>query len=67
MKTAEKDKLDQIVDAVHKNKKRIRFWALPDRELAWKVAFDSGVDLINTDKLKALREFLVKQRQPRER
>lgn len=55
----EREKLKAMVEKIHQQQKRIRFWALPDRPAAWQVAFESGVDLINTDRLKALREFLI--------
>jgi len=64
MTDKEKNKLDRIVDNVHEQGKRIRFWALPDRPQGWQVALDAQVDLINTDKLKALRTFLLQQQIP---
>lgn len=59
MNSAEKSRLDEIVKQVHQQNKRLRFWALPDRQGGWEVAFESGVDLINTDKLEELRKFLM--------
>ena len=62
IKKEERLKLNSIIEKVHKQKKRIRFWALPDRKNAWRVAFESGVDLINTDKLAELRQFLISRK-----
>ena len=43
--------LDEIITAVHLEKKYIRFWATPDNKNAWAVLEHAGVDLINTDKI----------------
>ena len=43
--------LDEIITAVHLEKKHIRFWATPDNKNAWAVLEHAGVDLINTDKI----------------
>lgn len=61
MNDTESAKLKSIVEKIHSQGKLLRFWALPDREGAWSVAFDSKVDLINTDKLAELKTFLVKK------
>ena len=61
MKADEEKKLLSIVQKVHQQEKRIRFWALPDRKKGWQTAWDAGVDLINTDKLESLRKFLLEQ------
>lgn len=53
-------RLIATVNRAHEQGKRIRFWALPDRPEAWSVAYRAGVDLVNTDKLPALRDFLLK-------
>jgi len=58
MNDTESAKLKSIVEKTHSQGKLLRFWALPDREGAWSVAFDSKVDLINTDKLAELKAFL---------
>jgi hypothetical protein len=57
---AELEKLQQLVEQVHQRKRRIRFWATPDTEAAWRVLHQAGVDLINTDDLKGLSQFLQK-------
>ncbi|MGB7345170.1 MAG: phosphatidylinositol-specific phospholipase C/glycerophosphodiester phosphodiesterase family protein [Pirellulaceae bacterium] len=51
-------KLKQIIDQVHAQERRIRFWATPDRPAVWRALNEAGVDLINTDKLAELATFL---------
>lgn len=55
---AERLKLERLVRDVHDQGRRIRFWATPDTPAAWRVLHDAGVDLINTDNLAGLSEFL---------
>jgi hypothetical protein len=64
MSETEKIKLRQLVERAHAQGKRIRFWAVPDREAGWKELLDAGVDLINTDKLAELEKFLRAQAAP---
>ena len=47
-----------LADQVHAEGKLLRLWAIPDNPGCWKELMDSGVDLINTDRLQALSEFL---------
>ena len=54
----ELQKVRDLANRVHKENKRLRLWAIPDREEAWQVLMDAGVDLINTDRLDALNQFL---------
>lgn len=63
MPILEQKKLEQILKDVHSQGKIIRFWALPDRPTVWKLAFESGIDLINTDKLDELSSFLSNREQ----
>lgn len=53
------DKLAALASKVHAENKRLRLWAIPDNENAWNVLLNAGVDLINTDRLKALNSFLT--------
>jgi hypothetical protein len=55
---SEKQRLVQIVTQTHAKGRRLRFWAVPDKLPVWKVLHECGVDLINTDDLNGLREFL---------
>jgi len=54
-------KLHEIVEKAHKQGRLVRFWAAPDKLLSWKTQRDAGVDLINTDDLKGVQEFLNSQ------
>lgn len=59
-------RLKQYVQQAHQNGQLIRFWATPDapgpeREAIWKVLMEVGVDLINTDDLEGLSEFLKRK------
>ena len=51
-------KLKNFVARTHREKRLLRFWAVPDNEACWRVLYETGVDLINTDKLNALSTFL---------
>ena len=57
----ERDKLHHIVKQAHSAGRRMRFWAAPDQPSAWGELHAAGVDLINTDDLDGLAEFLSKQ------
>jgi len=46
------------IDSVHNAGKPIRFWAAPDNIEAWKQQEKLGVDLIGTDKIAELANFL---------
>ncbi len=54
----EREKLRAYVARAHADRYRLRFWATPDTTAAWKELGDAGVDLVNTDDLKGLAEFL---------
>jgi hypothetical protein len=57
----EKKRLVNYVTMAHKNGDQVRLWASPDNKAVWKEILACGVDLINTDKLVALKNFLVSQ------
>ena len=54
----ELQKLQKIVRRAHEQNRRVRFWGAPDSVAFWRVLREAGVDLINTDDLKGLQEFL---------
>lgn len=60
MPAEERKKLADHVVKAHAQKRKVRFWATPDRAEAWAVQREAGVDFINTDKLAELRGFLIK-------
>lgn len=58
MPAEERSKLRGFVKAAHSKKRRLRFWATPERAAFWKVLIEEGVDLIGTDKSSELASFL---------
>jgi hypothetical protein len=56
----EREKLCSIVSRAHERRRRVRFWAIPDKMTVWQELRAAGVDLINTDDLGGLAEFLAK-------
>lgn len=59
MPSDELTELTKIVLQAHAEGYRIRFWATPQREASWRAQQEAGVDLINVDNLKGLRDFLL--------
>jgi len=51
-------KLHRLVRQIHEEGRRIRFWASPDTPAMWKELNAAEADLINTDDLPGLSEFL---------
>jgi hypothetical protein len=55
--------LENIVAQVHSEEKILRFWNLPqDTPSVWGPLYDAGVDLINTDDLTGLSEYVQSQK-----
>lgn len=56
----EKDKkaLSRVIDQVHKQDKKIRFWATPDNINTWKTMMNLKVDYLNTDKVVQMGDYL---------
>ncbi len=64
MSIEERQKLEKIVETAHKKGQRVRFWATPDRpsqarQTLWRELLSNGVDLLNTDDLQGLQQFLL--------
>jgi len=64
MPEKERAQLRSYVDQAHEKGRLIRFWATPDapgeeREAVWRELLGAGVDLLNTDDLVGLREFML--------
>jgi len=57
----DKKKLRHIIDSIHTAGKPIRFWAAPDTKTSWKWQIKLHADLIGTDKINELREYLRKK------
>jgi glycerophosphoryl diester phosphodiesterase len=58
MPDAEKQKLADIVKRAHEQGRRVRFWGAPDNRDFWQMLRAAHVDLINTDDLAGLQQFL---------
>lgn len=60
----EREKLRSIVEIAHANGQRVRFWATPEerpeRKAVWEELLAANVDYINTDHLRALERFLLR-------
>lgn len=54
----QREKLRAMADRVHRAGARFRLWAIPDNKASWAEMHDAGVDLINTDHLPELANFL---------
>lgn len=63
MPEAERAKLREFVGKAHDRGRLVRFWSTAENPLVWKELRSAGVDLINTDKLSELRQFLLKESQ----
>lgn len=60
----EQRKLKDIVATAHDKGRLVRFWATPDqrsaaRDALWQELLSAGVNLLNTDDLEGLQEFLL--------
>jgi glycerophosphoryl diester phosphodiesterase len=60
MPEEERKKLSEHVAKAHKQGRKVRFWATPEKPAVWKELRAAGCDFINTDKLDDLRQFLLK-------
>lgn len=64
MPAEERQKLKKIVETAHRKGQLVRFWATPDkpspaRQTLWLELLSNGVDLLNTDDLQGLQQFLL--------
>jgi len=50
--------LRRVVERAHALERRIRIYGVPERPEAWEAAVASGADLVGTDRIEALGEFL---------
>ncbi|QKJ31015.1 hypothetical protein HQ865_15050 [Mucilaginibacter mali] len=60
----ERIKLTNFTAQAHLLGAKVRLWGSPDNEKVWQQLLQCGVDLINTDKLTRLRNFLTKEGAP---
>jgi hypothetical protein len=61
MPEEERTKLRAFVARAHRHGRLVRFWATPELPDFWKELRADGVDLLNTDKLPELRQFLLEE------
>lgn len=54
----EREKIQAVIQQVHSQGKKVRFWATPDNINSWKTLMNLGVDYINTDHLASIGRFL---------
>jgi len=52
------EKIASLAQRVHSEGKMFRLWAIPDNPKAWQQLRAAGVDLLNTDRLAEMRNFL---------
>jgi len=57
----ERANLRSMVQRAHAQGRRLRLWAAPDNVNGWRELRDAGVDLLNTDRLAEMEEFLRKR------
>jgi hypothetical protein len=55
----EREKLCRYVKFAHQYGLKVRLWASPERQVVWDELLKCGVDLINTNKLTELKDFLI--------
>lgn len=55
----ERERLEDLVNRAHLSGAKVRLWDSPDNVLVWNFLRDCGVDLINTDKLQALKHYFI--------
>ncbi len=58
---SERQKLNDLVQRTHEKGCKLRFWGLPFPARMWPVLYESGVDLLNADRIDLLRDFLLAQ------
>ncbi|MGZ3813601.1 MAG: phosphatidylinositol-specific phospholipase C/glycerophosphodiester phosphodiesterase family protein [Mucilaginibacter sp.] len=56
--SAEKNKLCAYVVMAHRMGTKVRLWASPEKKAVWDTLLQCGVDLINTDQLVTLKNYL---------
>jgi len=54
----QRQRLCNFVAMAHRMGSKVRLWASPENKVVWNELLSCGVDLINTDKLSSLRDYL---------
>ncbi|MAI85710.1 MAG: hypothetical protein CMF99_00765 [Candidatus Marinimicrobia bacterium] len=55
----EEEHLLELIKKVHSERKMIRFWGSPDNIKSWELLYLNDVDLINTDKVAELYNYII--------
>jgi len=61
MPESEREHLRDLVNKARRRGLRLRFWGAPDTPAVWSELMSAHVDLINTDRLKEFRDFVIKR------
>jgi alkaline phosphatase len=56
---AERDQMQQWIDSVHHDGKKVRFWGVADNVNAWKTQMNMGADYLGTDLVEDMGKFLT--------
>jgi len=59
MPVAERKRLLYYVQQAHQQGRKVRLWASPENKAVWNELLNCDVDLINTDEITALHDFLI--------
>lgn len=65
MPEMQKERLCRFIQAAHQNDEKVRLYASPENAKVWDTLLSCGVDLINTDKIVKLKNFLLSRETPR--
>lgn len=58
MKPEEKMKIQELINASHRIRKPIRFWATTDTEAVWEMLLKMNADIINTDEVSSVSGYI---------
>lgn len=61
MPDLDRQRLEYYVTRAHNKGRKVRLWGSPENKIVWAELLKCNVDLINTDKLSALRSFLISE------
>jgi alkaline phosphatase len=62
----DKNRIDSLIKVVHSLEKKIRFWSTPDFENGWKTLCLLNVDIIGTDHVPELVQFISQSARSKE-
>ncbi len=61
IKKKDKEAIEKLARQAHAEGKLLRLWATPDFPEAWHTLLQAGVDLINTDRIAAFRQYYTQR------